>query len=74
MALKKRLITVGNSRALVLDKPILEALHVEQDTEFEVSLQGQALLVKPLTQPRSEVIQSIERVRRKHRKALDRLA
>jgi antitoxin component of MazEF toxin-antitoxin module len=78
MALKKKLITVGNSRALVLDKPLLEALHVEADTEFEISIQGQALLLRPLieprAEPRAEIVESITRVRAKHRKALDRLA
>lgn len=74
MALKKKLIVVGNSRALIIDKPLLEALHVEADTEFEVSLHGQSLLVKPLTKPREEILEAVRKVRKKYRKTLDRLA
>ena len=38
----------GNSRALVLDKPILEMLGVRDDTRLQVSISGGSLVVTPV--------------------------
>lgn len=44
----KRLTRSGNSLALVIDRPLLEALAIDADTELELSTDGDVLVVTPL--------------------------
>jgi antitoxin MazE len=44
----KTLIKHGNSLAMVLDKPILELLHVKADTPFEIITDGRSLVLTPV--------------------------
>jgi len=47
MATKKP-ITVGNSLAVVLDKTVLEATGVTKDTQLEVSVSGDVIVLSPV--------------------------
>ena len=40
----KKLTRAGNSLALVLDKPLLEAANVDADTPLEVSTDGNVII------------------------------
>jgi antitoxin component of MazEF toxin-antitoxin module len=44
----KKLTRSGNSLALVIDKPLLEALEIDADTELEVSTDGDVLVIAPV--------------------------
>jgi len=44
----KRLSRSGNSLALVIDRPLLEALEIDADTELELSTDGDVLIVTPI--------------------------
>jgi len=44
----KRLSRSGNSLALVIDRPLLEALDIDADTELELSTDGDVLVVTPV--------------------------
>ena len=44
----KRLSRSGNSLALVIDRPLLEALEIDADTELELSTDGDVLVVTPV--------------------------
>jgi antitoxin component of MazEF toxin-antitoxin module len=44
----KRLTRSGNSLALVIDRPLLEALEIDAETELEISTDGDVLVVTPL--------------------------
>jgi antitoxin component of MazEF toxin-antitoxin module len=44
----KRLTRSGNSLALVIDKPLLDALEIDAETELELSTDGDVLVVSPL--------------------------
>ncbi len=60
----KRLTKTGNSLALVLDKPLLERLGIDEDTPLELSTNGDVLVVTPVR----------DRVReRKLKKALEEM-
>ena len=48
----KRLTRSGNSLALVIDRPLLEALEIDADTELELSTDGDVLVVTPLRDPK----------------------
>lgn len=46
--MKKKLTRTGNSVALVLDKPLLEQLGLDETSEVEVSTNGELLVVTPV--------------------------
>jgi antitoxin component of MazEF toxin-antitoxin module len=46
--MKKRLTRTGNSLALVLDKPRLEKLQIDADTELDVSTDGRVIVIAPV--------------------------
>ncbi len=46
--MKKHLMQIGNSLALIIDKPVLELLHIGKDTELEISTDGDRLLISPI--------------------------
>lgn len=65
----KHLQKIGNSRGIVLDRPILELLDVPPDGAFEVTPQQGGLFLRPVAAG-----EAYERVAAKHRKSLDKLA
>ena len=44
----KKLTKTGNSLALVLDKPLLQQMGIDEDTELEISTNGDVLVVTPV--------------------------
>lgn len=50
--MSKRLTRSGNSFALVIDRPLLEALEIDADTELELSTDGDVLVVTPVRDPK----------------------
>ena len=50
MAIKKKLTKIGNSSALVIDRPILDLLNMKNDTPIEISLgeDGVSLVMRPV--------------------------
>jgi antitoxin component of MazEF toxin-antitoxin module len=43
----KKLTRTGNSVAVVLDKPLLEELGLDENAEVEVSTNGQVIVITP---------------------------
>jgi antitoxin component of MazEF toxin-antitoxin module len=43
----KKLTRTGNSLAVVLDKPLLEELGLDENTEVEISTNGQIIVITP---------------------------
>jgi antitoxin component of MazEF toxin-antitoxin module len=62
--MKKRLTRTGNSVAVVLEKPLLEAVGIEPDSEVEISTNGDVIVITPVRD---------ERRRKKLKKILDEL-
>ena len=48
----KKLTRSGNSLALVIDRPLLDALEIDADTELELSTDGDVLVVTPVRDAR----------------------
>lgn len=48
----KSLTRHGNSLALLIEKPILELLGVDADVPFDVTTDGQALVLTPIKDPK----------------------
>lgn len=44
----KHLQAVGNSSGIIIDKPILELLHITPDTELDISTDGERLIITPI--------------------------
>jgi len=62
--MKKRLTRTGNSVAIVLDKPVLEAVGIEADSEVDVSTNGDVIVITPVRDAKRQ---------RKLKKILDEL-
>ena len=65
----KKLQKIGNSRGILLEKPLLKLLKVEEDGSVEIVPHENGLLIKKV-----DVRASYEEVSKKHRKSLDKLA
>ncbi len=72
----KKLTKHGNSMALVIDKPILDLLGAGPDTTFEVTTDGQALVLTPVRdeKARASFKKALDKVNRNYAKALKKLA
>jgi antitoxin MazE len=72
----KKLTKHGNSLALVIDKGILELLHIEADTPLSIDTDGRNLIISPAPNPKREkrFLAALEKANRKYGKALKRLA
>jgi len=46
--MRKKLSAVGNSFGLVIEKPILELLSIDRDTELEMTTDGERLIIEPI--------------------------
>lgn len=45
----KNLQKIGNSRGIVLDRPILDLLHIEDNAAFEITQMKNGLFLKPIS-------------------------
>ena len=72
----KKLSKHGNSLALVIDRPILELLGMDEGTPLEVSTDGQALIIEPVRgkKRRKRFEEALASTNRRYGKALKRLA
>ena len=65
----KKLQKIGNSRGILLEKPLLKLLKVDEDDRVEIVLHEDGLLIKKV-----DVESAYREISKKHRKSLDKLA
>jgi antitoxin component of MazEF toxin-antitoxin module len=72
----KKLQKHGNSRALVIDKALMEALGIDEETPLQVSVSGHSLIVTPVDVGigRQAVADAIAELRPRYRRMLEKLA
>jgi antitoxin component of MazEF toxin-antitoxin module len=72
----KRLTQHGNSAALILDKAVLDLLHITIDTPLEISTDGKNLIISPIrtAQRARRFRKALEAVNRRHGKTFKALA
>lgn len=72
----KTLTRHGNSLALVIEKPVLELIGADADTPFDISTDGQVLILSPIKDPdrASAFKDALDMVNRKYPKALKKLS
>ena len=46
--MRKKLSAIGGSLGFVIEKPILELLSIDRDTEFEMTTDGEGLHLRPI--------------------------
>ena len=71
----KKLIQHGNSAALVIDKPIMEMLHITNETFFELSTDGKNIILSPQNTIAQEnnILESLREINKKYSNVLKRL-
>lgn len=62
--MRKKLSAIGNSLGVVIEKPILELLNIDRDTELEVTTDGNRLVLEPVRETKRE------RVKKAHAKVM----
>lgn len=80
----KRLMKMGNSWGLIIDRPILDLLGIKDDAEVEITTDGTALRIAPKrpangangqpTNGQPTVMESYRKVAARHRSAFAKLA
>ena len=72
----KTLTRHGNSYALIIDKPILELLHIQADTPIDVRTDGDVLVLVPQRDPERQARfeKALEDTNRRFGRALKKLA
>ncbi len=72
----KRLTKHGNSLALVIDRPVLELLDIDSETELDISTDGQVLIISPARDAKHQkkFDDALKKVNKKYGRALKRLA
>ncbi|MDP3541075.1 MAG: AbrB/MazE/SpoVT family DNA-binding domain-containing protein [Elusimicrobiota bacterium] len=72
----KKLAAHGNSAALVIDKPIMELLHITMETPLEITTDGKNLIISPVSDPKREAKfkAALARVAKRHAKTFAKLA
>jgi antitoxin component of MazEF toxin-antitoxin module len=74
----KKLVKHGNSWALIIDKPVLELLKINEETPLEIStVDGKSLQVKRAIEPGKkarDIKEVMERVNKKYEKTFRNLA
>jgi len=72
----KKLVSHGNSAALIIDKPIMDILKVTMDTPLEIATDGRNLVISPVESGKREkkFKAALEKVNKLHGKTLRKLA
>jgi antitoxin component of MazEF toxin-antitoxin module len=73
--MRKKLSAIGNSLGVVIEKPILELLDIDRDTELEMRTDGERLILEPVrTGKRAKVKSAVQRAMATHDATLRKLA
>jgi antitoxin MazE len=72
----KKLTRHGNSLALIIDRPILELLKIDPDTELDISTDGNRLIIAPADPAvrRKKFEQAQEWIEKRYDKTFKRLS
>jgi len=71
----KKLTSIGNSLGVIIERPILDLLNIDRETELEVSTDGVGLIIRPVRATHSaQVLASAERLADIHKESLKKLA
>ena len=73
--MRKKLSAIGNSLGIVIEKPILELLDIDRETELDMRTDGERLIIEPIRgAKRAKVKASVQRAMAAHDATLRKLA
>lgn len=73
--MRKRLSAIGNSLGIVIEKPILELLEIDRETELDMRTDGDRLIISPVRKgKKGRVRAALERALGAHDASLRKLA
>jgi antitoxin MazE len=72
--MRKKLSAIGNSLGVVIEKPILELLDIDRDTELELTTDGNRLIIEPVRARKRRVRASARKIMPKHDGTFRKLA
>jgi antitoxin MazE len=73
--MRKKLSAIGNSLGIVIEKPILELLEIDRETELDMRTDGERLIIEPVRgAKRVKVKAAVQRAMRAHDATLRKLA
>jgi antitoxin component of MazEF toxin-antitoxin module len=73
--MRKKLSAIGNSLGIVIEKPILELLDIDRETELEMRTDGERLIIEPIRSARrAKVTAAVQRAMSAHDATLRKLA
>jgi antitoxin MazE len=72
--MRKKLSAVGNSYGLVIEKPILELLKIDRETDLEMTTDGMRLIIEPIRSAKKTLRASAEKIMKKHNSTFKKLA
>ena len=70
----RKLITHGEELALPLDRQLLEKLSINKDTIFEISTNGDNLILTPKKNNESVILESLKNINREYGSVLKKLS
>jgi len=73
--MRKKLSAIGNSLGIVIEKPILELLDIDRETELDMRTDGERLIIEPIRGARrAKVKTAVQRAMAAHDATLRKLA
>jgi antitoxin component of MazEF toxin-antitoxin module len=73
--MRKKLSAIGNSLGIVIEKPILELLDIDRETELDMRTDGDRLIIEPIRGARrAKVKAAAQRALAAHNATLRKLA
>ena len=73
--MRKKLKPIGNSLGLIIERPILELLNIDQNTELEITTDGNGLYIRPVrSRLEDRVAASTSRLVNNHDETLKKLS
>ena len=72
--MRKKLSAIGNSLGIVIEKPILELLDIDRETELDIRTDGERLIIEPVRAKRTKVKAAVRRAMAAHDTTLRKLA
>jgi antitoxin component of MazEF toxin-antitoxin module len=72
----KKMIQHGNSSALIIDKPLMELLHIDDETLLEISTDGSNIIISPVRDidRMNRLNKSLDKINKNHHSTLKKLA
>ena len=72
----KKLIQHGNSSAIIIDKPIMELLKIDNSTLLELATDGKNIIISPIKAKNrlNKLNKSLDEINKKHKSTLTKLA